>query len=286
MIHPLARMLPALRFQQQVYRLGEKNPPAGSMVGHSPHWAITELGLAALATQQVRMNLQPDFHWLAVTASSSVATQTPATTPTFPITEVFWNQGTAPANTGQVLFWLFIGATVSPPSPAIGETLTLSGLTTVPQANGLIYTVAGVASTDAGGNVTQVITPGQAYISSTDPGWMIFYWPFATPPPISEGNEDPETGTVTATVTTFSTGNFRAQIYDTAKALRMADRGVRFENLGGGSNAILWLRDPYHFDLPDPQVLLVVQNLSQMQNSIQIALYGQVLRFNQVAGTL
>lgn len=151
LVHPLARMLPQLRFQQQVYRLGEKNPPAGTMVDHAPNWNITTLILAGLGTQQVRVNVQPDFHWLA----------------------------------------------------------TLGGCT--------LNTV----------------------------------------------------------------GGFRAQIYDTRKKLRFADRGVRFANLGGNSIGPQWLRDPYRFDLPNSQVLLVVQNLESAQNEIQIAMYGQVVRFNQ-----
>jgi hypothetical protein len=151
--------------------------------------------------------------------------------------------------------------------------------------NGLTYTVVGPVQLDPSGSITTILTPGQAYTISTFPTWLIFFWPFGTPPDIPEETDESETGTITATTTTFSTGNFRAQIYDTAKALRMADRGVVFSNLGGQSNAIMWIRDPYHFDLPDPQVLLVVQNLVNFQNQIQIALYGQVLRFNQVPGT-
>lgn len=156
LIHPLARMLPLLRYQMQVYRLGEKNPPVGSMAGHSPHWAISTLLLDPLATQQVRMNLQPDFHWLATLGRSSVFT-------------------------------------------------------------------------DLGG--------------------------------------------------------YRAQIYDIEKGLRMADRGVKVANLGGDAGAVHWFRDPYRFDAPNSQVLLVVQNLEQSTNEVQLALYGQVLRFNQDAGT-
>ena len=68
-------------------------------------------------------------------------------------------------------------------------------------------------------------------------------------------------------------------------ALRMADRGVRLANLGGGAGAAQWFRDPYVFDQPNPQVLVIVQNLESQPNEIQLALYGQVLRFNQIAGT-
>ena len=151
LVNPLARMLPQLRLQQQVYRLGEKNPPAGSMVDHSPNWNITTVVLGALGTTQLRINMQPDFHWLAVLGSSTV------------------------------------------------------------------------------NNV----------------------------------------------------GGFRAQIYDTRKKLRFADRGVQFANLGGNSKGPQWFRDPYRFDLPNSQVLLIIQNLENAQNEIQIAMYGQVVRFNQ-----
>jgi hypothetical protein len=148
-------MLPLLRFQLQVYRLGEKHPPVGTMADHAPHWAITSLVLEPLDSRQIRMNLQPDFHWLATLGSATVNTQ----------------------------------------------------------------------------------------------------------------------------------GGYRAQIYDTRKALRFADRGVNVAVLGGDTHGVNWFRDPYVFDVPNPQVLLIVQNLENATNDIQLALYGQVLRFNQDAGT-
>lgn len=76
-------------------------------------------------------------------------------------------------------------------------------------------------------------------------------------------------------------GGFRVQLYDVLKKVRLADRGVLFSNFGGGASGAFYLREPYQFDLPDSQILLVIQNMENAQNTIQVALYGQVLRFNQ-----
>jgi hypothetical protein len=149
--NPLARMLPLQREQMQVYRLGEKKPPAGSMLDHGPMWEAVSFVLGPLKTSQARVNLQRDFTLLAITAvASSVAA-----------------------------------------------------------------------------------------------------------------------------------GGFRAQFYDKKKDLRLADRGVQQANLAGTTGGAAFLREPYQFDLPDSQILVIVQNLESVANTIQIALYGQVLRFNQ-----
>jgi hypothetical protein len=83
-------------------------------------------------------------------------------------------------------------------------------------------------------------------------------------------------------------GGFRAQLYDMKKQLRLADRGVMFANIagpmgGGAAGAAFFLREPWEFDEPDSQILVIVQNMEAAQNSIEIAFYGQVLRFNQPA---
>lgn len=95
--------------------------------------------------------------------------------------------------------------------------------------------------------------------------------------------------TASATVNT-ALGAFRAQFYDMKKQLRFADRGVLFANLagtmgggGGAGGSASFLREPWEFDEPDSQVLVIVQNMETAQNSIQIVMYGQVLRFNQPA---
>jgi hypothetical protein len=74
---------------------------------------------------------------------------------------------------------------------------------------------------------------------------------------------------------------FRMQMYDTLKKVRFADRGILNANLGGSGSAPFWLREPYQFNLPDSQVLVTLQNMSTTQNTVQVALYGQVMRFNQ-----
>jgi len=153
--HPLARMLPIQREQAQVYRLGEKNPPADEMRNHAPMWEVVNVILNSLGSTRVRVNVQRNFTLMGLTASSSVLT---------------------------------------------------------------------------------------------------------------------------------ALGGFRAQLYDMKKQLRMADRGQLVSNLAGNMGttpgAPIFLREPWNFDEPDSQVLVIVQNMEKAQNSIQLVMYGQVLRFN------
>jgi hypothetical protein len=97
---------------------------------------------------------------------------------------------------------------------------------------------------------------------------------------------------ISVTNTSNVNGGFRAQLYDIKKQLRFSDRGVQQQLMGGpiGGGAgfgpgTFFLREPYRFDLPDSQVLVVAQNLENVQNLVQIALYGSALRFNQVSGS-
>lgn len=83
------------------------------------------------------------------------------------------------------------------------------------------------------------------------------------------------------TASSDQNAGFRAQMYDTIKKVRLADRGVKSQNIAGGSAGVTLLRDPYHFDQPDSQILVILQNLATVQANIQLVLYGQVLRFNQ-----
>jgi hypothetical protein len=159
--HPLARMLPLLKAQMMVYRLGEKYPPIGWLAGHCPTWEAVTLVLAPQSNQQVRVNVQRDFTLLSISVTNS-------------------------------------------------------------------------------SNVS---------------------------------------------------GGFRAQLYDVKKQLRLADRGVNQALMGGPAfggarpNGTFFLREPYRFDLPDSQLLIVAQNLETVQNLVQVALYGAALRFNQVSNT-
>lgn len=159
--NPLALMLPLARPQLDIYRLAERNPPSGSMEGHAPSWECVSMLLAARTTSQVRVNLQRDFHLLAIACSSS----------------------------------------------------------------------------------------------------------------------------------SLVNGGFRAQFFDTKKQLRLADRGVQRANIagslpnGGGLTDPTFLREPYVFDRPDSQLLVIVQNMETVTNTIQIAFYGQVLRFNEASAT-
>jgi hypothetical protein len=81
-------------------------------------------------------------------------------------------------------------------------------------------------------------------------------------------------------------GGFRVQLYDVMKQVRFADRGLLFSLAGGVAgpvfpNAAFFLREPYEFVEHDSQILVNVQNLEAVQNSIQIALYGLCLPFNR-----
>jgi hypothetical protein len=81
-------------------------------------------------------------------------------------------------------------------------------------------------------------------------------------------------------------GGFRMQFFDTKKERRFADRNVNQVNVagpvgGGGTPGAVFLREPYVFDQPDSQILVVVQNLETVTNTIQLAFYGHVMRFNE-----
>jgi hypothetical protein len=81
-------------------------------------------------------------------------------------------------------------------------------------------------------------------------------------------------------------GGFRAQFFDTKKQRRFADRGVQQANIAGDfinpPTGPIFLREPYAFDVPDSQILFEVTNFEATPNTVQIALYGLVLRFNEV----
>jgi hypothetical protein len=69
--HPLARMLPIQREQMQVYRLGEKHPPAAGLRGMGPVWEAVSFNIATQTTLQARVNVQRAFTLVALTASAS-----------------------------------------------------------------------------------------------------------------------------------------------------------------------------------------------------------------------
>jgi hypothetical protein len=69
-------------------------------------------------------------------------------------------------------------------------------------------------------------------------------------------------------------GGFRVQFYDVVKKRRMADRLWQFPNVGGNSGQTFFLREPYPFDDPRPQLLITLQNLEAVQNTVQLVLYG------------
>jgi hypothetical protein len=79
--------------------------------------------------------------------------------------------------------------------------------------------------------------------------------------------------------TTNTVGGFRVQVYDQLKRLRMADRGVQFPNIGGKTSATFFLREPYRFDLPRSQMLVMLQNMETVQNTVQIVFYGVAAPF-------
>lgn len=88
---------------------------------------------------------------------------------------------------------------------------------------------------------------------------------------------------VLGSATTNNLGGFRTQFYDAIKKRRIHDRPIQFPNLGGAAIAPFFLREPYAFDLPRSQVLLILQNMEVVTNTVQIVLYGVAAPFQ---GTL
>jgi hypothetical protein len=91
---------------------------------------------------------------------------------------------------------------------------------------------------------------------------------------------------IACTASSSLVGGFRAQFFDMKKKRRLADRGVMFANLAGDlvlplPTGIKFLREPYVFDQPDSQVLVEVTNFEAVANTVQLVLYGLVLRFNE-----
>lgn len=91
-----------------------------------------------------------------------------------------------------------------------------------------------------------------------------------------------------ATCNSNVVGGFRTQVYDIKKRYRFADRGINFANFAGpvsnpagNDPACFFLREPYRFEIPDSQILVVIQNFENAPNDVMLAFYGQVLRFNQ-----
>lgn len=79
------------------------------------------------------------------------------------------------------------------------------------------------------------------------------------------------------------------QFYDVQKQRRFADRPVQAVNIGNPIQPLTeapwsFLREPYHFDLPNSQILVMAQNLSASEVLWQLSLYGVALRFNQDRG--
>lgn len=79
-------------------------------------------------------------------------------------------------------------------------------------------------------------------------------------------------------------GAFRVQIYDQLKQRTLTDRGLQFALFGGAlsGNAVngpVFLREPYAFDLPRSQALVILTNLEPTANTVQIALYGLAAPF-------
>lgn len=88
---------------------------------------------------------------------------------------------------------------------------------------------------------------------------------------------------ILASATTNTVGGFRAQYYDAIKQRKLQDRGLQFTQLGGGARAPFFLREPYAFDQPRPQMLVQLTNLESATNTVQIVFYGLAAPFQ---GTL
>jgi len=82
-----------------------------------------------------------------------------------------------------------------------------------------------------------------------------------------------------ATVNT-GLGGFRAALYDVLKKRRIgSDRGIQFPNIGGAAGSAFYMREPYQFDLPRSQVIVLLQNMEVAQNTVQLVLYGVAAPF-------
>lgn len=84
--------------------------------------------------------------------------------------------------------------------------------------------------------------------------------------------------------TTNTKGGFRVQLYDVARQIRLQGRGFQYPNFGGGGSnpgafGPFFLREPYPFDMPRSQVLVILQNMETSSNTIQIVLYGVAAPF-------
>jgi len=85
-------------------------------------------------------------------------------------------------------------------------------------------------------------------------------------------------------------GGFRAQLYDVKKQRRLMDRGINEALLGGQCGPVspsnpFFLREPYEFPDADSQILVMMQNLEAVTNTVQLVLYGVALRFNEAIAT-
>lgn len=86
---------------------------------------------------------------------------------------------------------------------------------------------------------------------------------------------------LTSSASSLANGGFKVGLYDAQKNVRLSLRGLNRSEFGGNAGGAIFLRDPYTFIGENATVLVTVQNLELVQNTIQIALYGQVMRFNQ-----
>jgi hypothetical protein len=75
-------------------------------------------------------------------------------------------------------------------------------------------------------------------------------------------------------------GGFRVQLYDQTRRIRLQGRGIQFPNWGGNAFGDFFLREPYPFDMPRSQVMVVLQNMEAAANTVQIVLYGVAAPFS------
>lgn len=85
---------------------------------------------------------------------------------------------------------------------------------------------------------------------------------------------------ILASATVNTVGGFRVHFYDQLKKQRIgSDRGIQFPNLGGASGSAFFLPEPYEFNLPDSQMLVMLQNLESASNTVSVVFYGPCLPF-------
>jgi hypothetical protein len=86
---------------------------------------------------------------------------------------------------------------------------------------------------------------------------------------------------INASSSVDTVGGFRFQLYDVLRKIKLTDRGVNYANLTGEGENAMFLREPYEFQGPEAQCLILASNLEPAANTVQLVLYGMGKRIDQ-----